>query len=145
MHKVKNIFTQGPISAAFVAESIAKHSSQTGIGANSIFLGQVRADQQGEQQVAGIEYTTYEPMALERMHEIREDVFARYALTCMHVHHSLGLVRAGEVSLFVFTSAPHRRAAIDACNEVVEAIKASLPVWGKEIFDNQDTRWKENR
>lgn len=145
MHKVKNIFTQGPISPAFVAESIAKHNSQTGIGAHSIFLGQVRADQQGEQQVAGIEYTTYEPMALERMHEIREDIFARYALTCMHVHHSLGLVRTGEVSLFVFTSAPHRRAAIDACNEVVEAIKASLPVWGKEIFDNQDTRWKENR
>lgn len=145
MHKVKNIFTQGPISAAFVAESIAKHSSQTSIGAHSIFLGQVRADRQGDQQVAGIEYTTYEPMALERMHEIREDVFARYALTCMHVHHSLGLVRAGEVSLFVFTSAPHRRAAIDACNEVVEAIKAGLPVWGKEIFDNQDTRWKENR
>ena len=84
-------------------------------------------------------------MALERMHEIREDVFARYTLTCMHVHHSLGLVRAGEVSLFVFTSAPHRRAAIDACNEVVEAIKATLPVWGKELFDNQDTRWKENQ
>ena len=142
---MRNIFTQGPIAPAFIAESIAKHSSQTGIGAHSLFLGQVRADVLGDKRVAGIEYTTYEPMALERMHEIREDVFARYALTCMHVHHSLGLVKSGEISLFVFTSAPHRRAAIDACNEVVEAIKATLPVWGKEIFDNQDTRWKENR
>ncbi|HTJ10603.1 MAG TPA: molybdenum cofactor biosynthesis protein MoaE [Dinghuibacter sp.] len=145
MDKIKNIFTQGPISPAFIADSIARHASKTGIGAHSIFLGQVRADIQGGQRVAGIEYTAYEPMALERMHEIREDIFTRYDLTCMHVHHSLGLVKTGEVSLFVFTSAPHRRAAIDACNEVVESIKASLPVWGKEIFDNQDTRWKENR
>lgn len=145
MDKIKNIFTQGPISPAFITDSIARHASKTGIGAHSIFLGQVRADIQGGQRVAGIEYTAYEPMALERMHEIREDIFTRYDLTCMHVHHSLGLVKTGEVSLFVFTSAPHRRAAIDACNEVVESIKASLPVWGKEIFDNQDTRWKENR
>jgi molybdopterin synthase catalytic subunit len=140
-----NIFTPGPIAPAFIAESIARHSGQTGIGAHSLFLGQVRADMLGDRQVAGIEYTAYEPMALKRMHDIREEIFARYALTCMHVHHSLGLVKAGEISLFVFASAPHRRAAIDACNEVVEAIKATLPVWGKEIFDNQDTRWKENR
>lgn len=141
---IKNIFTRGPIAPAFVAESLARHNTQTGIGAHSLFLGQVRADVVGESRVAAIEYTAYEPMALEKMHEIREDIFARYPLTCMHVHHSLGTVRAGEISLFVFTSAPHRRAAIDACNEVVEAIKAALPVWGKEIFDNQDTRWKAN-
>jgi molybdopterin synthase catalytic subunit len=145
MHKDKNIFIQGPVPPALVAESLAKHSTRTDIGAHSLFLGQVRADLLGEQRVAAIEYSAYEPMALERMTEIREDIFARYPLTCMHVHHSLGIVPAGEISLFVFTSSPHRRAAIDACNEVVEAIKASLPVWGKEIFDNQDSRWKENR
>jgi molybdopterin synthase catalytic subunit len=138
---MKNIFTHGPISPSFIADSIAKHSSRTDIGAHSLFLGQVRADD----GVVAIEYTAYEPMALERMHEIREDIFARYPLTCMHIHHSLGEVKAGEISLFVFTSSPHRRAAIDACNEVVEAIKNTLPVWGKERMDNQDSRWKENR
>jgi len=142
---IKNIFTQGPISPALVAESLEQHSTKTAIGAHSLFLGQVRADLLGDQRVTAIQYSTYEPMALETMHEIREGIFARYPLTCLHVYHSLGTVRAGEISLFVLASSPHRRAAIDACNEVVEAIKQSLPVWGKEIFDNQESRWKENQ
>jgi molybdopterin synthase catalytic subunit len=83
-------------------------------------------------------------MALEMMHTIRENLFAKYDLTCMHVHHSLGNVKAGEISLFVFTSSTHRKAAIDACEEAVERIKAELPVWGKEIFEDETYTWKQN-
>lgn len=143
--KPKNIFVKGPIAAAFVGESIQQHSSKTGIGAHSIFLGQVRADIIQDKAVSAIEYTTYEDMALEKMHEIREDIFAKYPLSCMHVYHSLGTVAAGEISLFVFTSSAHRKAAIDACEETVERIKAELPVWGKELFDNATYQWKENK
>jgi molybdopterin synthase catalytic subunit len=135
---------QGAISAAFVGESIQKHSTQTAIGGHSIFLGQVRADSIEAKRVAAIEYTCYETMALEKMHEIREAIFARYELTCMHVHHSLGRVNAGELCLFVFTSAAHRRAAIDACHETVELIKKELPVWGKELFEDDSHQWKVN-
>ena len=110
-----------------------------------MFLGQVRSDILGGQTVTAIEYTTYADMALEQMQEIRESIFAKYPLTCLHVHHSLGIVKAGEISLFVFASSVHRRAAIDACNEIVEAVKSTLPVWGKEIFDNSDSRWKVNQ
>ncbi|MEP6513634.1 MAG: molybdenum cofactor biosynthesis protein MoaE, partial [Parafilimonas sp.] len=60
-------------------------------------------------------------------------------------HHSLGRVEAGEISLFVFTSSPHRNAAIEACNEMVERIKSELPVWGKELFADETYQWKENR
>ena len=63
----------------------------------------------------------------------------------MHIYHSLGRVNAGEISLFVFTSSAHRRAAIDACNEIVERIKKEVPVWGKEIFDDETSQWKVNR
>lgn len=142
---IKNIFTRGPISPALVAESLHQHSTKTDIGAHSLFLGQVRGDVIGGKTVLAIEYTSYEDMALSKMHEIREAIFAKYPLTCMHVHHSLGTVKAGEISLFVFTSSAHRRAAIDACNETVEAIKSSLPVWGKELFDAGDSQWKENK
>jgi molybdopterin synthase catalytic subunit len=96
-------------------------------------------------QVTAIEYSSYEPMALEKMHEIREAVIGKYSLTCMHVYHSLGTVAAGEISLFVFTSAVHRRAAIEACEETVERIKSELPVWGKELFANESYQWKENK
>ncbi len=141
----KNIFVQGAIAASFIGESIHKHSTQTAIGGHSIFLGQVRADEINGQKVAAIEYTTYEEMALEKMHEIREAIFEKYNITCMHVHHSLGKVAAGEICLFVFTSSAHRKAAIEACTEAVERIKAELPVWGKELFENETYQWKENK
>ncbi len=142
--KLKNIFLDGAISAQFIAEQIAKHSSKKNIGAHNIFLGQVRADVLNNKVVLAIDYTTYEEMALEKMHIIREAIFAKYDLTCMHVYHSLGTVKVGEISLFVFTSSKHRRAAIDACNEMVERIKNELPVWGKEIFEDETYTWKVN-
>jgi molybdopterin synthase catalytic subunit len=143
--KIKNIFIQGAVSPAFIADSIEKHRNKTTIGGHSIFMGQVRADEIEGKKVAAIEYSSFEEMALEKMHAIREEIFSKYPLTCMHVHHSLGRVEAGEICLFVFTSSAHRKAAIDACEETVERIKAELPVWGKEIFDNSTHQWKENR
>lgn len=143
--KPKNIFTAGPISASFIALSIQKHSTQTAIGGHSIFLGQVRADETEYGIVSAIEYTAFEEMAIEKMHLIRQDIFAKYPLTCMHVHHSLGMVPAGEICLFVFTSSAHRKAAIDACSETVERLKAELPVWGKEIIEGDVHQWKVNK
>jgi len=143
--KPKNIFIQGPIASSFIADSIQKHSSKTDIGGHSIFLGQVRADTIGEKKVSSIEYTTYEEMAIEKMYTIREDIFAKYPLTCMHVYHSLGKIAAGEICLFVFTSSAHRKAAIDACEETVERLKAELPIWGKEMFEDETYTWKENK
>ncbi|MEO6329467.1 MAG: molybdenum cofactor biosynthesis protein MoaE [Ginsengibacter sp.] len=141
----KNIFVQGPIAANFIGDSIEKHSTKTGIGGHSIFLGQVRADVIDMKKVLAIEYTAYKEMALEKMHSIREEIFAKYDLTCMHVYHSLGKIAAGEICLFVFTSSAHRKAAIDACNESVERIKAELPIWGKELFADETYQWKENK
>ncbi len=151
-HKVKDIFVDGPIDPAFIGMSIAKHATRTDIGAHEIFLGQVRADlvvtpsgAEVRQQVAAIEYTAYRPMALERMTAIREDAFAKWpVMTCMHVHHSLGTVKAGELCFMVFASAPHRAAAREAVAYVVDRIKAELPIFGKEIWDDGSHDWKKN-
>jgi molybdopterin synthase catalytic subunit len=143
--KPKNIFNQGAISPAMIAESIAKHSTMTGIGGHSIFLGQVRADVIDDRAVSAIEYTAHEEMALEKMHIIRESIFQKYKLTCMHVYHSLGIVETGQLCLFVFASSPHRKDCIDACAEIVEQIKKELPIWGKEIFDDASHQWKVNQ
>ena len=67
--KIKNIFVQGGISPAFIAESIAHHQPKTNIGGHSIFLGQVRADVLDGNTVQSINYTAYEEMALEKMVE----------------------------------------------------------------------------
>lgn len=141
--KPKNIFVQGPISSDKIAQSIQNHSTKTNIGAHSIFLGQVRADEKEGSTVTAIEYTTYEEMALQKAFEIREAIFQKYELTCMHIYHSLGEVKTGEICLFVFTSSKHRKMAIDACEELVERIKKELPVWGKELMENGEI-WKVN-
>ena len=142
--KIKNIFVQGCISSEKIASSIQSHGTKTDIGGHSIFLGQVRADALENGNVVAIDYSAYEDMALEKCHEIRESIFAKYPLSCMHIYHSLGKIAVGEICLFVFTSSKHRRAAIDACNELVERIKSELPIWGKEILDTDETQWKLN-
>ncbi|MCO6495764.1 MAG: molybdenum cofactor biosynthesis protein MoaE [Bacteroidetes bacterium] len=144
MHKPKNIFVYGPITPDKIAEIIAHHNDKTNIGAHSIFLGQVRADRINNKTVTAIEYTAYEEMAIQSAYEIREGAFEKYELICLHIYHSLGIVKAGEISLFVFTSSKHRKHAIDACEEIVEKIKNQLPVWGKEIFEDNDSVWKVN-
>ncbi len=140
----KNIFLEGSISPTKIANSITAHQSKTNIGAHSIFLGQVRADQTENGNIQAIEYTAYQDMALELAHGIREEIFLKYELTCMHIYHSLGVVPVGEICLFVFTSSKRRKAAIEACSELVERIKSELPIWGKEIIDNENSQWKIN-
>ena len=142
--KPKNIFIDGPVAAEKIASVIAAHSEKTYVGAHSIFLGQVRADAHAEGVVREIEYSAYVDMALERAAVIRESLFERYPISCLHVLHSLGTVRAGEVCLFVMVSSPHRQAAGDACAELVERIKGELPVWGKELLESGDAVWKKN-
>ncbi len=136
---------EGPVSPLFISESIAKHASKKDIGAHSIFLGQIRKDLIEGKTVKAIEYTAYEEMVLEQMHTIREEIFLKYDLTCMHVHHSLGTVNSGEICLFVFTSSRHRTIAIEACSEIVERIKSELQIWGKEIFNDESHQWKVNK
>ena len=136
---------EGPISPEFIATSIAKHQSKTDVGAHSIFLGQVRADILNDRTVSAIEYSSYVPMAEEIVHEIRQAIFAKYHLSCMHIYHSLGRVEAGQICLFVFTSSTHRKEAQEACAELVERIKSEVPVWGMEILSDDSYIWKENK
>lgn len=145
MKKLKNIFIEGPIDSAFVAESITKHTVKTAIGGHSIFLGQIREDLIDDKKVEAIDFTTYHEMALEKAGEIREDIIIKYELTCAHIYHSLGKIKVGEICLFVFTSAPHRKEAIRACDEMVDRIKKEVPLWGKEIWEDNTHTWKENK
>jgi len=142
--KAKNVFVEGAISSQFIGESIAKHQTKTSIGAHNIFLGQVRADQVGDKEICAIEYTAHQEMANAKFHEIREATFQKFELTCMHIYHSLGVVQAGEVCLFVFVSSPRRKEVFKALEFVVEEIKAKVPVFGKEIFQDESHQWKVN-
>ena len=140
----KSSFIQGQITSEFIGNSITKHQSKTTIGAHNIFLGQVRADVIEEKTVAAIEYSAYEEMAEQSIYEIRQEAFAKYDLTCLHIYHSLGLVKTGEICLFVFVSAPRSKVVYDALEFLVEAVKEKAPVFGKEIFEDESYTWKKN-
>jgi molybdopterin synthase catalytic subunit len=141
---IKKSFVQGPISAEFIGNSIAKHQTKTSIGAHNIFLGQVRADEIDGKTVAAIDYSAYEEMAEQNFYEIREAAFEKYDLTCLHIYHSLGNVKAGEICLFVFVSAPRRKVVYEALNYLVEEIKEKVAIFGKEIFEDETYTWKKN-
>jgi len=152
-HRKRDIFVEGAIPASFIAESIAKHATRTDIGGHEIFLGQVRADVvvtpsavEGQQRTVAIEYTAYRDMANEQMTAIREEAFARWPqMTCLHVHHSQGIIKAGELCFMVFASAPHRQEAREAVAFVTDEVKKRLPIFGKEILAEGGYLWKQNR
>mgnify|MGYP003556062715 CR=1 FL=1 len=152
-HRKHDIFIEGAIDPGVISESISKHATRMDIGAHEIFLGQIRAYMDAgsgmdrpANTVTAIEYTAYKDMALERMTAIREDAFDRWpTITCLHVYHSLGRIPAGKLCFMVFASAPHRRQAREAVAFVVDAVKKELPIFGRELFDDDAHKWKTNR
>ena len=142
--KKRKVFIDGPVKSLFIGESIAKHQTKTSIGAHNIFLGQVRNDIIDGKEVAAIEYTAYEEMAESEFDKIREEAFEKFDLTCLHIYHTLGVVEAGGISLFVFTSSPHRDASFKATRFIVDEIKSRVPIFGKELFTDSSHGWKQN-
>ena len=143
--KIKKVFVQGAIPPEKIADSISRHQTKTEIGAHSIFLGQVRADDIDGRSVNAIEYSAYEEMAEMEFHKIRENAFSKFELTCAHIYHSIGRVDTGKICLFIFTSSPHRKGAIDACQFILESVKTKVPIFGKEIFEDKTFQWKKNK
>lgn len=142
--KEHSFFVEGPVSATFIAEWIAGAGQRKDAGAHGIFLGQVRSDMIDGKMVTAIDYSVYREMAEEILQGIREKVMLKYGLISLHIFHSIGIVRAGEISLFVSASSAHRAEAFDACRSCVDEIKSQAPVWGRELFDDSTYSWKVN-
>ena len=62
----------------------------------------------------------------------------------MHIYHSLGEVKVGEICLFVFVSSPRRKEVFKALEYLVERIKSEAPIFGKELFEDETHQWKVN-
>ena len=143
---VTNYLIDGPITQNVIAHLVEKIGGRTESGGHSIFLGQVRADEISGEKVEAIEYSAYEAMVKVEADKIKESVLSDFDdVNTVDIVHSTGIVKAGEISLLVFVSAGHRHQAIEACSKTVELIKEKLPVWKKEIFDDNSHVWKQNK
>jgi len=141
---MKHFFNEGPIPATEIAKLLSAHATNKSIGAYSLFLGQVRNDLIESKRVAAIDFTSYEEMAHTKTLEIIDELIGEYHLDSLHVLQSLGVVKTGEICLLVFSCAGHRKAAIDACQKMVERFKSEVPVWGRELFEDDSYQWKVN-
>ena len=137
--------TEGPISQKVISGLIDKLGERTDTGGHSLFLGQVRADKIKDRKVVAIEYSSYENMVKVEAEEIKKAILSEFGdVRSIDIVHSNGMVNAGEISLLVLVSAGHRHQAILACSKAVEMIKEKLPIWKKEIFDDQSMEWRQN-
>ena len=93
-----------------------------------------------------LQYTSYEPRALQTMFSICKSVHQKHSLTSIAMIHRLGVVPIGEESILIAVSSPHRQAAWKAGEEALEECKEKVEVWKKEEFGGDEGGvWRANR
>ena len=121
--------THAPVNLTSVVVEVVDERA----GAIATFLGTVRSHSRGR-DVMALEYEAYEEMAEEVMAEIADEIQERYDLCKVAIAHRLGRVEVGETSVAIGVSAPHRQDALSACADAIEALKARVPLWKKELY-----------
>ena len=129
--------THEPLDPAALVEAVRVDAS----GAVALFYGVVRNENMGR-NVQYLEYDVYPEMAIKKMHEIADEVRAKYTITGIGVLHRVGRLEIGETSLLVAVSSAHRVAAFEACHFAVDRIKQVVPIWKKEVWDDGE-EWIE--
>ena len=102
-------------------------------GAVVVFEGVVRNHSQGR-ATRFLEYEAYEPMALEKMRAICEQLSRQFPIDRMAMVHRLGRLEIGEASVVIAVTSEHRKAAFEACHEAIDRLKRTVPIWKKEFF-----------
>jgi len=104
-----------------------------GAGAIATFVGTTRAHSRGR-DVLHLDYEAYEGMAEQVMADLADQITRRHDLCKVAIHHRVGRVDIGEMSVVIAVSAPHRAAALAACKEAIDELKVSVPLWKKETY-----------
>jgi molybdopterin synthase catalytic subunit/molybdopterin converting factor small subunit len=103
-------------------------------GAVATFTGTVRSESRGR-TVHHLEYEAYTEMAESVMAGLATVLKARYELHDVAIHHRVGRVEIGEASVVIAISAPHRADALAACKDAIDALKETVPLWKKEVYE----------
>ncbi len=125
-----------PIDSKKIADTLVADES----GAIITFEGRVRNHQDGK-KVLALEYEAYEDLAMEEAKKIIAEASQKFKVQNIDCVHRVGKLDIREIALWVGVSAAHRDAAFQACRYVVDEIKARLPIWKKEYFEDGTTQW----
>jgi molybdopterin synthase catalytic subunit len=124
------------------AEIAALHAGSPAIGAITSFTGYCR-DEGG--QLAALELEHFPGMAEQALEAIARQASERWPLQGITVIHRYGLLKPGDPIVLVATASPHRRAAFEAAEFVMDYLKTQAPFWKKEHPASADSeaRWVE--
>ena len=130
--------THSPIDFTYCYEQVNCSES----GAICIFSGNVR---QGDctQRLLYILYEAYEKAAKSELNKIIQEIKKRFPIKKIFITHRIGKVLPKECSLLVLVASPHRKESFIACELIITNIKNSVPIWKKEVFENQEN-WSCN-
>lgn len=110
-------------------------------GAVVMMSGTVRNKTDGKPVVA-LEYQAYEPMALRVFSSIAAQIRASWSdVNRVVIHHRIGRLTIGEVSVLVAVGCPHRSEAFAACKYAIDTLKHNAPIWKKEHWDDGSSTW----
>ena len=108
-------------------------------GAVITFSGDVR-NHDGGKSVTSLTYEIH-PLAQSIIQKITSEVAAKHQVENVAVAHRYGAIPIGESAFVVAVAAAHRGAAFDCCRELVERVKAELPIWKFQVFADGTTEW----
>ncbi len=109
-------------------------------GAICTFDGVVRNHHEGK-VVLKLAYSCYEKMAELELGRILTEANTQWPECHIAVQHRLGELQIGDVAVAIAVWAPHRHEAFAGCSYMIEAIKARLPVWKKEFYNDNSIDW----
>ncbi|HEV8589888.1 MAG TPA: molybdenum cofactor biosynthesis protein MoaE [Pyrinomonadaceae bacterium] len=89
-------------------------------------------------------YEAYEPMAVNEMKKLVAQAHEKFDIAHIGIVHRTGRLEIGETSVVISVSAPHRRAAFEACEWAIRELKRTVPIWKKEVFEDGEV-WVEGQ
>ena len=128
--------TREPIDPAAVLAVVQSPAA----GAVTLFLGTTREFTKGR-QTASLSYECYEDMARQKLAELEQQARERWPLVECAIVHRIGTVALGEASVAIAVSTPHRAAAFEAGQWLIDTLKQVVPIWKEEQWADGTREW----
>jgi molybdopterin synthase catalytic subunit len=120
---------------------VARRIVPTECGATVTLDGYVREVTKGRRTLFLV-YVSYAPMALKELRRLGREAHKRFEIAHIGIVHRTGRLEIGETSVVISVSAPHRRAAFEACEWAIKELKRTVPIWKKEFYEDGEV-WVE--
>jgi molybdopterin synthase catalytic subunit len=110
-----------------------------GSGGTCVFVGTVR-DVDHERAVKALAYSAH-PSAVQRLRNVMAEVAARHPVRALAAVHRVGDLAVGDLAVVAAASAPHRGEAFDACRDLIDTLKQTVPIWKHQEFGDGSQEW----